>query len=497
MQELAIVHTFYLKIYNGLNVYKPPAYRGYELRAYVPGESDINSYLIKNVIKNVIKNYACEDLELNKNNDDTKEVEAISLFDNQPPVLVKLEDEHENLPYENLSPETKNNEDVDKENNDEEIVIDQLSPPLTNLETRVARLKGALNLSRYAKRRIFYEFMCYKCFKKFDGEHQLDTHLYSEHNITPLVYFCCNKLIRPTVIDKHINYHVNLKRFTCPACNKKFLEKNILNSHAKRHCKKRIDCKICNVTGLTAYEYLTHTVTISNSLKHGMHKSNQEIECKKEGKFDPELQVYTCDLCCRKNKTKIGLIRHMRCHMEREQYVCEHCGFPASGKSGLKSHIESKHSDVKPEHCPHCNKAVKKLRSHILIHHDNSNPSVCTECGASFGNRRLLAVHTKKKHDHRKPWICNICNKAYKMKFQLTEHSYTHLSTYKYSCELCLFQVNYSRNMRAHWKAAHLEYYQEKVKERLQKTYGPSGMPKSMESNKGVAAIKLLNINPE
>ena len=53
------------------------------------------------------------------------------------------------------------------------------------------------------------------------------------------------------VLNRHIRFHTNEKRFQCPVCSQKFFRKDYLNRHMRQHSKipnndKRYDCVMCS-----------------------------------------------------------------------------------------------------------------------------------------------------------------------------------------------------------------------------------------------------------
>ena len=101
-------------------------------------------------------------------------------------------------------------------------------------------------------------------------------------------------------------------------------------------------------------------------------------------------EVYECENCEKKYKTKKDLRHHVKMHRSEPETQCKKCG---KYVLRLSLHVKSIHGEEK--RCQKCNKLskVRALQKHIT----NCKPA-CEICGRIFQSQRYLTQHKNKKH---------------------------------------------------------------------------------------------------
>lgn len=479
----------------------------------VGGDGEVEVYAEEITTEPVAENASME--TKNELDDFEGEIEALSESDEEGTAAsVKEEnDDDEGSGSDNEPVDDKNDKDykpsckiVDDAAEMDEFIA-TVPNSLPDFEIRLGRVLANPKLTGPQRRVAFFENTCFKCGLQCESEAKLRIHQKQAHDFKRLYYFCCGRKFSDEFAPGHIAFHIDPSRWQCPGCEKQALARSQFHRHI-RACKSRPECPHCG-EAFRPVHYRQHVA--SHEEKPPPAKKERKTKVREDGvilynrRKGPRTRPnnYTCDLCKHTFDTWHQIQKHMnnihlRLNEEASNYVCEHCGFSTLAKESLKNHIAIMHSGLTKQPCPYCNRMVKLMDVHIRLHHDNSSPTVCKDCGQSFPNHRLRDMHWRRKHDDRKKNVCNICGKSYKHKYQLSEHAFSHTGTYKYSCEFCCFQVNYSRNLRVHRRTAHPKEYQKILENRLKDLYGEKMAPKSIEGNKGqlatLAIAKKLDI---
>lgn len=82
--------------------------------------------------------------------------------------------------------------------------------------------------------------------------------------------------------------------------------------------------------------------------------------------------------------------------------TCSYCGYVATYKSGLISHIRT---------------------------HTGERPFVCRYCGKAFAQKQNFRVH-EGLHETNKILMCKICNDCFRSEASLAMHAVTHKGTF-------------------------------------------------------------------
>lgn len=119
--------------------------------------------------------------------------------------------------------------------------------------------------------------------------------------------------------------------------------------------------------------------------------------------------VYQCTICDYKSVWKGDVKRHMRRHTKERPYKCPmpNCSYASSQSTNVKTHIASKHVNLRPYKCTQCAYAANRaenLRSHVMSKHGMSGymPSSgqyeCFQCPFVTTDAELLQSHVFNLH---------------------------------------------------------------------------------------------------
>lgn len=197
-------------------------------------------------------------------------------------------------------------------------------------------------------------FACIQC-DKFSSDSWASTagHLWRKHGIDLEMHKCefCSyrSYLLSNLENIHKKIHSTEKNYICSVCSKGFKNHKQLVNHAKRH---------------------TTSVEGGNGEKKKKAKSKGRHEC---------------DLCGRCFDDARPLRAHMdQVHKKLRPYVCSQCGYSASSRSALRTHIRS---------------------------HTGEKPFKCDQCAYSASDHNALRRH-KMRHSGERPYKCPFCDYA-------------------------------------------------------------------------------------
>ncbi|KAJ8707597.1 hypothetical protein PYW07_011274 [Mythimna separata] len=169
-----------------------------------------------------------------------------------------------------------------------------------------------------------HKFMCRFCSKVFDDvnarrEHMKDSHTKEQSWLSCSI--CGKVLLGKYSLNRHMDHHKGIKRFSCDFCELKFSQKAVLNRHVFRKHNPKADINV--------------------------------------GKTK-------CDICKQSFK---NIVLHMNCHTKR--CGCDLCGKTYADNSALNRHKQQKHYG-RTFDCEICGKKYQqkaKLNTHkIKVH---------------------------------------------------------------------------------------------------------------------------------
>lgn len=235
-------------------------------------------------------------------------------------------------------------------------------------------------------------------------------------------------------------------RSECPHCQELFDSTSIRRHTNDKHLNK-YSCTRCSYTTAKSSRLESHCLKYHNSAEpqplQKSAESKPRKQCPQCGIFVKNLsehqkmvhiQVkrFCCDFCNYSCYFKTKITRHIQRHIPkhlREQFPCNEldCGFFATRKDALKSHILTMHQQSREKVC------------------------LCIECGKSFYNKSQLNIHVKAVHEKVKNHLCNLCGKSFFNVKDMEMHVKRH-GIKDQACDICGNLFYCSLDLRRHLK---------------------------------------------
>lgn len=153
-----------------------------------------------------------------------------------------------------------------------------------------------------------------------------------------------------------------------------------------------------------------------------------------------------CDIEIMKNSFN----KHMKKHLDVNEYICKICDKHLSTEAALANHLTI-HSGDKPYKCQKCDKSfINKalLIRHSRFHGEEIPKFICRECNREVASKYHLKIHQITVHADN--FVCHLCKQRYSTKNEL-KHHYA-LNHEPYSCETCGKNFIQLRYLKMHEK---------------------------------------------
>ncbi|XP_067947992.1 zinc finger protein 3 homolog [Watersipora subatra] len=256
-------------------------------------------------------------------------------------------------------------------------------------------------------------FECGECGKRFALKLYLKNHIRSRHQPDSEKPYGCRhcgyRCILQSMLNRHMERHINDKNFKCEVCGQYFHTVKHLELHMYKHQEKNLECVYCNYKTANPYKLSSHTK---------IHTSNE---------------VFNCDQCSFKTKVKTELNKHkLNSHCEME-YTCDTCQLSF--------------------------KRITNLKRHMYVH-QNKN-LVCNYEGCNW---RTADPYEHKRHEREhiegKKHVCDICGFKFHRSFDLKKHRKVHLKVHQ--CSRCASKFADAHQLACHKRRRHLKSSQSK-----------------------------------
>ena len=266
---------------------------------------------------------------------------------------------------------------------------------------------------------------CEICNSVFSRKERLEYHMLEKHpanNPDRECRICGQKFETDEECFSHANAHSDMAKVPvakCPHCDLYCSSKNNLKRHVDR-VHLNIKKYLCNECGK---RFKGRDAFIYHVKRHA----------------DPHGRDFECHICNKQIATEKGLEIHLRTHTGLKPYVCETCGKGFAQKGNMQSH-QAIHVDDRPFECEECHKTFKKkfdlykhMKRHKIKHvHQTGDLSYLEgagkvyecpleDCKVLFCSTNDLKLHLR-KHNNEKPYECIICFKTFAVKSRLVRH---------------------------------------------------------------------------
>uniref|UniRef100_A0A8D8S263 Zinc finger protein 668 n=1 Tax=Cacopsylla melanoneura TaxID=428564 RepID=A0A8D8S263_9HEMI len=197
-------------------------------------------------------------------------------------------------------------------------------------------------------------------------------------------HICSMVFCDEIVLNKHVEEHSTLGKFTCTVCKKVFNNMKTLKTHSRIHTgEKPFRCSVCGKSfsqrGILSSHLAVHAGVKPHVCKQCGHAFTQKSQLRLHEMRHGNIRHFACNVCPFKFTTKSDLQRHQRSHEGVKPFRCEYCDKTFTRQIILKEHL-NRHKGVQPYSCSHCDKTffdAQSLNKHRLSHKisESTSPS--------------------------------------------------------------------------------------------------------------------------
>lgn len=180
---------------------------------------------------------------------------------------------------------------------------------------------------------------------------------------------------------RHLAIHTGKKGFECDICHREFSRKDHMRKHRTIHVPedRPYSCPYCDK------KFCENNILQRHLNSHTGHKP------------------YKCGICGMAFFGDSTLKQHVLTHSEDRPFLCTECGMSFRRKGTLKHHMNV-HWGQKPHECGVCHMKYttrQTLVAHSRIH-TGEMPYQCSKCCRQFMRRDVFKYHINRKRDCRK-----------------------------------------------------------------------------------------------
>ncbi|XP_031630017.1 zinc finger protein 761-like [Contarinia nasturtii] len=303
--------------------------------------------------------------------------------------------------------------------------------------------------------------ICIICELKFEKEESFYNHVMFSHERV-YEYFCveCDKSFSSNFrLELHIRSHHTKRTVQCSACDKTFVDKNMLDEHTciRAQTEKSLECPVCRKVYSRSSRLRKHMTS------HERLQENSVLIC------EPCSMVFggieDIDEHCNRSHDE-DTVRIIK---KNVLYVvcCEYCEFAFIDNEKLAKHKESHLNDEKPFKCGYCMacyETYSKLKTHKNTHLSQQvkfpvqRQYMCDveECWKPYRHWSDLTNHRKTVHlINPSIYKCNDCEETFYQSWNFSYHKKTvhPMSTMK--CDECDFECTTKPSLKSHQKRVH------------------------------------------
>lgn len=166
---------------------------------------------------------------------------------------------------------------------------------------------------------------------------------------------------------------------------------------------------------------------------------------------DDASKPHGCGSCPYRCNSRSNLLKHMKMHTGKKEFLCSECGYKCYFRATLKKHVRI-HSGEQPFACTVCDYRCcfqSNLVRHVRTHTGQDKKYACALCEYRCPVRQSLVSHMK-KHTGEKPFCCTVCDYRCALKSNMVQHMNTHTGERTYSCDICDNKYSTRSNLMRH-----------------------------------------------
>ncbi|RUS16212.1 hypothetical protein BC937DRAFT_91489 [Endogone sp. FLAS-F59071] len=222
------------------------------------------------------------------------------------------------------------------------------------------------------------------CFKAYRRSAHLVVHAKTHDPIAAKPFTCSEqgcvaRFATRQHLVRHTTLHEQPKPHKCthPGCVEAFVKNHQLRNHVTSHTgKKPFPCNYddCTQSFMTSTKLRKHLRVHSTEARYACGHTGCGSEFVRWSQLQQHLREahpIMCVLCGKEFKTKDGLSRHTKTHMEKQTFACfyEKCVKTFASVKSLNVHIRARHEDTRAFKCEAegCGKAF--AHKHLLVRH--------------------------------------------------------------------------------------------------------------------------------
>ncbi|KAJ8667821.1 hypothetical protein QAD02_009484 [Eretmocerus hayati] len=177
---------------------------------------------------------------------------------------------------------------------------------------------------------------------------------------------------------------------------------------------------------------------------------NQEEEPECSDATHQIKNLFSCELCGKRFKSKTYARKHIQFHSKDKPFSCDICGKAFKWSDSLLRH-KVFHINKEAFSCGICNKPFK-TKNAVKLHepmHSTDLSFACSFCDKKFKTKPRLQNHLR-THTSKKVYLCPICGKDLYFESHLKAHYNTHIKARRYQCSLCQKYLSTKYTLAAH-----------------------------------------------
>ena len=221
---------------------------------------------------------------------------------------------------------------------------------------------------------------CEICNKSFWVKSDLNSHMNTHIDKYYPCEICGKKIRTLSALQTHLLAHTDDKNYICEICGKRYRWESVLQIHRQSHFERDIRCDLCNKL-LSNRDYIKkHMEAHLDIRRYPCSVCNRSFRCSAHLKehMDSHFpdQSWACKKCGKLFNRRDSMRYHMKSHSGAKPFKCEKCNQQFKRSENLRNHMLI-HEGIKPHSCVTCGASFRQkvsLKRHIKrIHQQQGN----------------------------------------------------------------------------------------------------------------------------